>query len=210
MNVKPDDLRTAAHHCVDTFTCVADELWTARAGELDRSCRETLDHIVSTQTFYATQLATEARTGLPRLRKHDLTASVADTLTLVVSGAAVLAAVARASAPGVRAFHPAGMADAEGFVAMGCDEILVHMGDIADGLGIAVAPPVDLCARVGARLFPWAPTDTDPWATLLWANGRAALGDRERLDADWYWHCAPLSEWDGTITRRTRPPSWTP
>jgi hypothetical protein len=74
----------------------------------------------------------------------------------------VLAAVARASKPGVRAFHPAGMADAEGFLAMGCDEILVHTGDIAEGLGIAVAPPADLCQRVVARLFPWAPTDVDP------------------------------------------------
>jgi hypothetical protein len=102
------------------------------------------------------------------------------------------------------------MADAEGFVAMGCDEILVHTGDIADGLGITAAPPTDLCARVLARLFPWAPKGTDPWPTLLWANGRAPLGDRGRLDADWYWQCAPLSEWDGAVKRRTKAPAWTP
>ena len=210
MSVTPDDVRTAARYCATTVTDTGELAWTAPAGDLDRTCRDTLDHIVSTMTFYASQLANEAPARLPPLRKHDLTASVADTLELVVSGAAVLAAVARASEPDARAFHPAGMADPEGFLAMGCDEILVHTGDIADGLGIAVEPPADLCARVVARLFPWAPTDTAPWPTLLWANGRAPLGDRDRLDADWAWHCAPLSDWDGTVRHRTKPPAWSP
>lgn len=210
MTVTSDDLRTAAAYCAAALTVPEERDWGAPAGDLDRTCRDTLDHIVSTQTFYASQLANEAPSRLPPLRKHDLTASVADTLQLVVSGAAVLAAVARASAPRARAFHPAGMADADGFLAMGCDEILVHTGDIAEGLGITVDPPADLCALVLARLFPWASTDTEPWPTLRWANGRAPLGDRDRLDADWSWQCAPLSEWDGTAARRTKPPAWSP
>lgn len=210
MSVTPDDPTTAAAFCAAALMVSEDHDWEAPAGDLDRTCRDTLDHIVSTQTFYASQLASEARSRLPPLRKHDLTASVADTLALVGSSAAVLAAVAQASGPDARAFHPAGMADAEGFLAMGCDEIVVHTGDIADGLGITAEPPADLCARVVARLFPWAPTDTEPWPTLLWANGRAPLGDRARLAADWYWQCEPLSEWDGTVRRRTQRPAWTP
>ena len=210
MSVTPDDLRAASAYCAAALTVPDEHDWDAPAGDLDRTCRDTLDHIVSTMTFYASQLANEGPSRLPPLRKHDLTASVADTLELVVSGAAVLAAVARASAPDARAFHPGGLADAEGFLAMGCDEILVHTGDIGEGLGITVDPPADLCALVVARLFPWAPTDTEPWPTLLWANGRAPLGDRDRLDADWYWQCAPLSEWDGTAARRTKPPAWSP
>jgi hypothetical protein len=59
-----------------------------------------------------------------------------------------------------------------------------------------------------ARIFPWAPAEGDPWAALRWAAGRAALPDRERLGPDWYWHCAPLAEWDGTIKKRTTPPAW--
>ncbi|MGH2728617.1 MAG: hypothetical protein ACRDKS_16725, partial [Actinomycetota bacterium] len=56
----------------------------------------------------------------------------------------------------------------------------------------------DVCARVLARLFPWAPRDAEPWAALLWANGRAPLGDRPRQSGEWVWHCKPLAEWDGT------------
>ena len=44
--------------------------------------------------------------------------------------------------------------------------------------------------------FPWAPADADPWAALLWANGRIDLPGQQR-QVDWRWHCAPLEEWDG-------------
>jgi len=210
MTVTPDDLLGAADLCREALVPAAAADWSVPAGELDTTCRDTLDHVVSAQTFYATQLANAAPVHLPRLRQHNPGAPLADLLDLVPAAAAVLAAAARASGPEVRAFHPAGMADAEGFLGMGCDEILVHTGDIAAGLGIGFAPPADLCAKVVARLFPWAPSETDPWPTLLWANGRAPLGDRDRLDADWYWQCAPLAEWDGTVKRRTEPPTWTP
>ena len=209
MSVTPDDLVAAARVCVETLAPAAELDWSVPAGDLEPTCRDTVDHIVSTQTFYATQLANEVPIRLPKLRKHDPDASLEEMLDLVPASAAILAAVARAARPEARSFHAAGMADAEGFLAMGCDEIVVHTGDIAVGLGLAYAPPADLCAAVVARLCPWAPTDTDPWPTLWWANGRAPLGDRARLDPDWYWHCAPLEEWDGRTTRRIKPSVWT-
>jgi hypothetical protein len=210
VTVTPDDLTFAADLCRDTLAPAVDADWNVPAADIGQTCRETIDHVVSCQTFYASHLATRTPSPLPRLRKHDVDAPLEHVLDLVPVGAAVLAAVARASASDVRAFHPAGMADPEGFLAMGCDEIIVHTGDIAAGLGVAFAPPDDLCARVVARLFPWAPSDTAPWPTLLWANGRAALGERERLDPDWSWHCAPLAEWDGETNRRIKPAVWSP
>jgi len=210
MTVTPDHLLRAASLCRETLAPAADADWTVEAGDIDQTCRETIDHVVSCQTFYASHLAARTRARLPRLRQHDPDAPLEHVLDLVPAGAAVLAAVARGSAPDARAFHPAGMADPEGFLAMGCDEIVVHTGDIATGLGVAFAPPDDLCAKVVARLFPWAPTDTDPWPTLLWANGRAPLGERARLDSDWYWHCAPLAEWDGQVNRRIKRAAWSP
>ena len=101
------------------------------------------------------------------------------------------------------------MADACGFLAMGCDETLVHCWDAIRGLGGEFAAPADLAARVLGRLFPWAPTDTPPWQTLLWANGRVDLFGRfPRLGPDWVWHCAPLDEWDGTVPHEAaNPPS---
>ena len=89
-----------------------------------------------------------------------------------------------------------GMADASGFAAMACDEMLIHSHDAARGLGFAFSPAPDLAEAVLRRLFPWVTDDDDPWAALQWANGRIALGDRPRL-RDWVWHCAPLEEWDG-------------
>ena len=101
-----------------------------------------------------------------------------------------------------RGFHGAGMADASGFAAMGCDEILVHGNDMMSGLRAAFIPPEDLCERVLRRLFPWAPADVAGWSGLLWANGRIALDAHGRVDDLWYWHSAPLETWDGTVKRR--------
>jgi hypothetical protein len=115
--------------------------------------------------------------------------------------AAVLGDVARAAPSGARAFHPNGMADAEGFIAIGCDEMLVHADDLARAFGLSWQPPEGLCWRILARLFPWAPAGEDAWSTLRWANGRTALAGHPRLGPDWAWQSAPLSEWDGTIRK---------
>jgi len=120
----------------------------------------------------------------------------------------VLAEVARAAPEGTRAFHPGGMTDVPGWLSMACEEVLIHTDDIAQGLGLTFRPPDDLSARIVSRLFPWAQIDPDPWDALRWAAGRIALPDRERLDPNWGWHPAPLSEWDGSIKRRTSPPAW--
>lgn len=109
-----------------------------------------------------------------------------------------------AAAPtSARGFHPMGAADASGFAAMACDELLIHTDDAARGLGATFAPPDDLVEPVLRRLFPWVSPVTEPWPQLRWANGRIALGDRDRLDGStWAWHCAPLADWDGTVATR--------
>jgi hypothetical protein len=205
--VEADDLLLAVDLCRRALESGLGRDWSVRAGDLEWTCRRTLDHVADALLFYAGQLATMAAHRLPRLRLGDLERPVDELLTVVGACGAVLAAVVRAAPPDARAFHPAGMADAEGFAAMGCAEVLIHTDDIARGLNLAFRPPDDLCRRVCARLFPWAPQDADPWAALGWAMGRIALPDRPRLAPDWYWHCAPLAEWDGTIKKRTQPPA---
>ena len=103
----------------------------------------------------------------------------------VETAAAVLAELARAAGPEIRAFHPAGMADGSGFVAMGCVEIVIHTADIAEGLGLSFQPPDELTRAVVSRLFPWAPAGADPWAAFRWACGRISLPGHERLGPDW-------------------------
>ena len=204
-----EDVPIAAAVCRETLSHLVDLDWSLGAGELDWSCRETLDHIPNTLVFYASHLAVAATGRLPRTRDGGGQLTVAELLRSVEVTAAILGQVTRASAPSTRAFHPAGMADPSGFTAMGCDEILIHTADITTGFDIEFRPPEDLCGRVLARLFPWAPTDVGPWESLLWSNGRMALPGFGRQDENWYWHCAPLSEWDGQIARRTSPPGWT-
>jgi hypothetical protein len=204
----PEDLSTASQICQATLNPALALDWSVLAGDLEWDCRRTLDHIVDALFLFSSYLATRATERRTPPRNGDPSASPAQLLTAVDAAAAVFADVARAAPSGTRAFHPAGMADVSGWIALGCEEILLHTDDIAQGLGLPFRPPDDLSARLLARLFPWAPTDVDSWAALRWAAGRAALPGHERLGPDWYWHCAPLSEWDGAIKKRTAPPAW--
>jgi hypothetical protein len=120
------------------------------------------------------------------------------TLTSLASAARVCAASVDAAPAGLRGFHPFGSPDPSGFAAMACDELLVHGDDAARGLGMRLTPPPGLAERVLARLYPWHSVVDDPWETLLWANGRIELSGLP-TQTRWRWHCAPLSEWDGTV-----------
>jgi Mycothiol maleylpyruvate isomerase N-terminal domain len=77
-------------------------------------------------------------------------------------------------------------------------ELVRAIGTFATVLArvIDATPPAGLVRATRDRLFPWAPATPDPWSSLLWANGRIALGGHPR-QTRWRWHCAPLEEWDG-------------
>jgi hypothetical protein len=84
--------------------------------------------------------------------------------------------------------RPFGVADPDCFAAAaGVVEVLVHTHDIAQGLGVPWQPPDETCRRALARQFPDAPTDCDPWPTLLWATGRGELPGRSPITS-WSWH----------------------
>ena len=204
----PDDLLLAASISRATLEPALDRDWSVQAGDLEWDCRRTLDHIVDTLFLYAAYLASRATGRLSPPRNGDPAATPEQLLQTVGVAAAVLAEVARAAPEDTRAFHPGGMADVAGWLSMACEEVLIHTDDIAQGLGLSFRLPDDLSTKIVTRLFPWAPTDADPWDALRWAAGRIALPDRERLDPNWGWHPAPISEWDGTIKRRTSPPAW--
>ncbi|MDA0799111.1 MAG: hypothetical protein O2826_12220 [Chloroflexi bacterium] len=202
-----DDVLAAVAASQQALGTALDRDWEVLAGTLEWTCRRTLDHLIDGAVFYSCQVANEATKRLPPIRMGNPDASVEDLLTTIGSVAHILASTLRSASPEGRAFHPAGMADRTGFAAMSCVELLVHTFDIASGLGIEFAAPQELCERVIRRLSPWiTELGPDAFATLLWSTGRVAIEGQDDVASDWYWQCAPLSEWDGTVRKRPAAP----
>lgn len=195
----PDDLVDVVELCIGTLEPHAGADWSSKASDLEWSCRATLEHLAS--LAYAQQLAVRATAFRPLALSVATEAPIEQLLWTARVAGLVLAQVARAAPPTARGFHPAGMADASGFVAMGIDEILIHTHDISTGLGAQFAPSAASAKVVLDRLFPWWPREADPWEALLWANGRRSLPDHPNPGAAWLWHCAPVDEWDGVVPR---------
>ncbi|MEV4807462.1 hypothetical protein AB0K18_46350 [Nonomuraea sp. NPDC049421] len=204
-----DDLQDVVAQAVHTLAHAGEPAaWEGRAGSLEWTCWETAEHLADDLFAYAVQLGLTVppldvyvpftgesrRPGGPRNSVHaDRAAGVTGLLQVLQSSGALLVAVVRTAPPQARAHHIFGPADASAAGAMGLVETLVHVHDLAQGLGLAWTPPADVCARVLDRLFPDAPAGGDPWATLLWATGRGDLPGRPRLTR-WRWHNVPPSE----------------
>ncbi|MDG4864476.1 hypothetical protein P8605_40655, partial [Streptomyces sp. T-3] len=188
--ITADDIDQAVQLALSTLREAPAEAWGAKAGTLEWTCWDTVEHLADDLFSYASRFGLksppqdsevpflwEARTpGGPGNAIHaDPEAGPDGLLQVLEASGAFLVALVRLAPPHVRSYHVFGHSDPEGFAAMGIVETLVHTHDVAEGLGLDWEPPADLCARTLARLFPDAPTDTGPWPTLLWATGRAEL-----------------------------------
>ncbi|TDD81402.1 hypothetical protein E1293_18655 [Actinomadura darangshiensis] len=205
--VTAEDLDLAVGLAVAALREAPDDAWDGKAGTLEWTCWETVEHLADDLFAYAAQLGPKApplntevpfvwasrRPGGPANVVHaDRDAGPAGLLQVLDSCGGLLAAMVRTASPDVRAHHVFGASDGEGFAAMGILETVVHTHDLAEGLGLPWEPPADLCARVLRRLFPDAPRDTPPWPTVLWATGRGELPGRPRLTS-WRWEGNPRS-----------------
>jgi hypothetical protein len=196
MSVTADDLDSVISCVMSGLLPIADRDWSVRAGTLEWDCWHTAEHIGDCLMSYAWQLAVQPTARYVRaIATAEKGASPAEVLEFAVTGGRVLASMVRTSRPHVRAYHPAGMADPEGFASLGCYEALLHGNDIAQGFGLSLDPSRDMCRRVLARLFPRAPASvggSDPWTTLLWTGGRIQAPGLSR-PASYHPHPAPLS-----------------
>ncbi|MPZ80563.1 MAG: hypothetical protein GEV28_09260 [Actinophytocola sp.] len=205
MTVTAEHLDRAVQLSLATLLRASSADWDGKAGSLEWTCWETVEHLADDLFQYAVQLTLRTpsltgdvpflweprRPGGPHNAVHaDRSAGPTGLLQVLEACGALLVAMVRTRSPEVRAFHGFGIADPEGFAAMGAVETLVHTHDLAGGLGLAWTPPADLCAEVLTRLFPDAPKDTEPWPTLLWATGRGELPGHERL-TKWRWYGVP-------------------
>jgi uncharacterized protein (TIGR03083 family) len=198
-----DMVLRAAGECQALLGGAVEEDWTRRIPGMEWTVAQAVAHTCDGLLWYATDFtAGERELSTMDMRVRPETPP-ADLVTTLGSFATVLARVIDGAEPGERGWHPFGLADGSGFAAMGCDELLVHTADAAKGLELPFTPSDELSGATMRRLFPWAPDGTEPWRTLLWANGREDLPGQER-QTPWRWHCAPLSEWDGTNPRSRR------
>lgn len=206
MPVTADDVALSVRLAVGALA-TAPSGWDTPAGDMTWTCWETAEHVADDLFYYATQIArtpqeeqgpdpftlSARREGGPEVALFaDPDAGPAGLLQVVDACGALLAAAVRTAPPEARGYHVFGLADAEGFAAMGVVEVLVHTADIAAGLGVPWTPPADLCERVLARLFPDVEVTGDPWRTLLWATGRGELPGHP-LRTEWRWHSAPIA-----------------
>ncbi|MBV6703458.1 maleylpyruvate isomerase N-terminal domain-containing protein [Kitasatospora aureofaciens] len=201
----PDDLALALRLAAATLRgAPADADWSRPAGSIGWDCWSTVEHLADDLLAYAAQLgpaapprdryvpflATRQFPGGPHNFVRAEQEAGADGLVEVLEASGgLMVAIARTASPDTRAYHPWGLADPAGFVAMSLVELLVHLHDIAQGLGLPWEPPADLCHRVLTRLFPDVTVDpaNAPWPTLLWATGRTALPGRP-VRTEWRWH----------------------
>jgi hypothetical protein len=198
----------AATWAARSLAGVPPDAWQLPGTTVSWTPRQTLDHIIDSLFLHAAYVARRAATRISPPRNGDPSAGPEHLRDVLTSAAAVHAHLLEELPTGVRVFHPSGLADAEGWIGMACTEVLVHTYDVAAATGIRLEPPVRLAAAVVARVLPWAYGREDGWARLLWATGRAPLGDRPPAPADWWWQSAPLAQWDGRPRRRTVPPAW--
>ncbi|MGW2006351.1 maleylpyruvate isomerase N-terminal domain-containing protein [Streptomyces nigrescens] len=203
-SVDGEDVRRVVTLAIDALREAPPQAWEAKAGTLDWTCWETLEHLADDLFTYAARFGLAKppmSTVLPFRTSSDRSGGPANVifverasgpeglLTILEACGGLLAAVLRTAPSTTVAYHVFGPSGPEGFAAMGVVETLVHTHDITQGLGLEWSPPRELCERVLKKLFPHVAVEGDAWEMLLWATGRTALPDRPRL-TEWRWYGA--------------------
>jgi len=183
----PENGRPESRDLVDVAATVAHALspfvdadWSVRAGSLEWDVERTVSHMIGACAKYTLYLASHSHTfiALTWSRFDDATqAELVDSIRPVAEGLANVASWAPAD---WRGYHVSGTRDAAGFVALACEELLIHTHDALEGLG-GEFEPLDALARTVLRAsYPNTVAGGDAWSALLQASGRRAPRLRSR------------------------------
>jgi uncharacterized protein (TIGR03083 family) len=183
----------AAGTARDALAKASDRAWSADVPHLEWSVRRTVAHAAEAAYFCGVDLAAADLEVHAATVTVDREASPSQLLDAVTGAARLTAHVLRAAPPDALGHDPDGPADASGFAAMCCAELLIHGWDAAAGLGVSFIADARLSAAVLSRLFPELRAGGDPWSDLLWACGRIALPGKEKR-VDWKWQVRPLTQ----------------
>lgn len=174
-----------------TLRPLADQDWSATAGQLRWTCSQTATHVADDLIAYASQLVSQTHSGyLPFRLRSQRQAPPGGQLDVIAALGALLALTVRTAPVDARGYHAYGEADSEGFAALGTAEVIIHSYDIATGLGAVYQPDPDICRWLLARLHRDVREYDDPWAALRWATGRGDLPGHAPVRR-WRWHAAP-------------------
>lgn len=180
--VTPEELDLAARSSIEALGRVVDEDWSRRAGTLDWTCRQTVDHTIDCVFSYAMQLAARAESGfLPFGQLHaEPEASNRDLIDGLTAVARMLHDLVVCAPPGTVASDGAAALGLTDWCARGAYEIVLHTHDVLSGLGVAWRLPDDLCEAITSSPLLWMFDETkqlagsDAWTGLLVGSGRAA------------------------------------
>jgi hypothetical protein len=161
---------------------VVEQDWSKRAGTLDWTCWQTVDHMIDCVCSYAMQLAARAQSEfLPFNELHAQPNARAKDLLAGLRGAGgMFLAVVRDSPSDTKASDGVLLLDLSDWCARAAYEVALHAHDVLSGVGATLEIPVEVCSSIVASQSLWmldrdaANDETDPWAALLLGAGRPA------------------------------------
>lgn len=196
MPVSGQHVRQAVAYCVDVLGGVPAAQWDERAGGLEWTCWETLEHLADDLLTYALRFGLAQPNAVPRVPLRissdrpdgpanvifgDREAGPGGLLTVVEACGGLLASVVDTADATALAPHVFGASDPEGFAAMGVVETLVHTHDIAQSLDHFREPPQELSEQVLARLFPDVRVVDSPLGHRTHRDARSSPSDELAL-----------------------------
>ncbi|MFI1995641.1 CPCC family cysteine-rich protein [Actinoplanes sp. NPDC020271] len=194
--MEAQDLQRAVRMMGEVLEPLSAQDWSAAAGTLDWTCRETPAHIGHQLLAYAAQVAGQAKDAyLPLdLVIHD-GVPVQDALAAVEACGGLLVAALRAAGPDMRAWH-LGPCDVSGFAALGAAEVVLHTHDITQGLKANWRLPARFSTRILDRLAPDATAERRRRTGRREHPTQILLRYTGRLDAagPWQWRITPLAQ----------------
>lgn len=187
-------LAAAVDGAVGALSPAVDDDWSVPAGGVRWTCDRTARHVADDLVGYAGQLVTQVTDGyLPFRVVANPGTPPRGLLDLIEMGGVLLGLTVSEAPKWARAYHSYGIADAEGFAALGAAEVVLHTHDIATGLAVEYEPEAETCSWLLARLHRDLPEHDDPWQLLLWATGRTDLPGQTRVRR-WRWYPAPAED----------------
>lgn len=173
MIILPDHLKAAAAVVVAALRPGIDADWSVTAGDLEWSVDRTIAHMTGAPGKYAFYLSTRSTRYVAVKVWPTDDATRPERLEAIEACAAALAGVAASAPKAATGFHVTGMRNAEQFLAMACEELLIHAYDVTCGLGLPYEPPEELCHLVIEHCYRDAAVGKRPvWPFVVWLSGR--------------------------------------